>query len=66
MTIRRLIPTALSFSVLSIAAISGCGGGSDTATSGAPPEVAKPPSGFQEQQKSIGGNMMDAKAVTTK
>jgi hypothetical protein len=61
----RLISAVLTISGISVAVLSGCGGGIETGT---PTTVGAPttPAGFQEQQKAIGGNMMDARSVTAK
>lgn len=64
MTNRRLSSTLLTGLFLSIAAVPGCSGGGGPPVATPVVETPAPPAGFQEQQKAIGGNMMDARSVT--
>jgi len=63
--IRRLSYAVLTLSALfPLTTLSGCGGSGGLSTDAAVVGNPAPPEGFLEQQKAIGGNMMDARSVT--
>lgn len=64
--IRRLFLGGLTCSALALPMLSGCGGSSSGITAEPVDEAPAPPLGFQDQQKAIGGNMMDPRSVTQK
>jgi hypothetical protein len=54
----------LTFSLFSIVPLSGCGGTSGPLNETVTADMAAaPPAGFQEQQKAIGGNMMNPGSI---